>query len=626
MTTGYWIYDIETAKNFFSVSFLDLKANEHFAFVVHPERDDREDLERFVKQLRGLVGFNSISYDAPQLRYFMQGMEDASFAPSWASTEDVTTAMFKMSGRLINTDWNDDQIRQLRYPYQSAWTELDLMKLMAFDKLGISLKQCAINLRWPRIIDLPFAYDAEIATADIPMVLDYNLNDVQITQALFDRLQPEIALRKDIKKIYKVDVTSASDSKIANVILESMLCPDRESKAALKDKRTKRESVKIADCIPADIKFQAPELCKLLAELKSKVVYRAYEYQYKFSLAFAGKSYQLGIGGLHSEDDAADFKSSANYHLRDADVSSYYPAIMLKQDIRPEHLGEDFTNVLSKMTHDRLQAKREGNTIKAATLKITINSVFGKLNSETFWLEDAKAFLSVTIAGQLYLLMLIEALVQFGIEVISANTDGVTCKIPTDKLESYEKLCSFWKGYTGFDLEFTEYQRLVRRDVNNYIAIKLDGKSKEKGIFAAVIDLRKGMKMPILQKCLYEYFVHGQPVSKTIADDRDIYDYAISQKTGAQFVLEYRTVMAEGIKLQKNNRFCISRQGGALVKRNVFNQKEVRLYAGQSVCMLNDIHAEDDFDHYNVNAQFYENEVNKIIQIIEPKTMQIRLF
>jgi DNA polymerase elongation subunit (family B) len=162
------------------------------------------------------------------------------------------------------------------------------------------------------------------------------------------------------------------------------------------------------------------------------------------------------------------------------DVASYYPNLIINNGFYPSHLGPRFIEVLKTITKERMQAKKDGDKVKADGLKITINSIFGKLGYEYFWLFDAKQFISTTVNGQLGLLMLIEQLYLGGINVISANTDGVVCSIPRELEATYYKIAKEWEKKTGLELEFTPYKKYIRRDVNSYITEKPDGDTKEK--------------------------------------------------------------------------------------------------------------------------------------------------
>jgi hypothetical protein len=181
----------------------------------------------------------------------------------------------------------------------------------------------------------------------------------------------------------------------------------------------------------------------------------------------------------------------------------------------------------------------------------------------------------------------------------------------------------------GFELEFTRYKLYARRDVNNYAAVSESGKVKSKGIFATPDNikdtLRKGFKFPIVTKCLRDFFVDGVPVEDTLAREQDILSFSASQKSGAQFSMELHTL--SGIqKLQKTNRFCISRAGGSLVKRHTQTGKETRLYAGQYVTLLNDVDENLPISAYNLDMEFYVREANDVINAIRPKVKQLALF
>ncbi|MCE1254276.1 MAG: hypothetical protein LWX83_12105, partial [Anaerolineae bacterium] len=542
-------------------------------------------------------------------------------------SENLFPALFNLSKRLISDEHRmDEDLRRLRFPSQAGWAQMDLMKIMGFDARGVGLKQTAINLRWHRIQDLPLPYDHHVRPEDVDLILDYNLNDVQITLALYKAIQPQINLRLELGKLYDVNLTSASDSKMANILLEKIYAREMGiDPGRLRNLRTKRPAVNLSDCIAANIDFQTDPLRRLKNDLAGMVVTSQTGYAYQRTVYIDNTGYDLGTGGLHSRDEPAKFETSDQFLIRDADVASYYPSIMIKNKIKPAHLDDNFIQILQKITQERMDAKRSGDKVKADGLKITINSIFGKLGSDAFWLEDAKAMLSVTVSGQLYLLMLIEALALQGIEVISANTDGIVARIPAHLNQTYQQICAWWQNKTGFELEQTDYALYVRSDVNNYITRKADGKTKEKGRYIKDIDLKKGYRYPIVPRCLYEYFINGKSVDQTLSETRDILDFCISQKSGRDFTLEYRTVK-ESIKLQKTNRFYISRRGGVLVKKNTANKSETGLYVGYHAQLLNDLNVSLPFEGYDIDLGFYKKEALKLINEIEPAINQTSIF
>lgn len=612
-----YVYDIEVFPNFFCAIFMDCDTHEKFKFVIYKDTDDRKKLNSFLDNEILLIGYNNLSYDGPVLQ----------FIQNHPGAKDINSQLFKISGRLISDDSRqDDDIKKLRWPRNVKWSQMDLLKIMAFDMLGVSLKQVAINLKWYRIQDLPLPYDYRVEPSDVQTILDYNLNDVLITYELYMAIQPQIQLRDDLGKLFDADLTSASDSKMANILLEKIYAEETGiDVSSLRNLRTKRSEVNLGECLGNNIEFETEELKQLKNEIEAITVYAESKFAYKKSIYFGGIEYVLGVGGLHSNDNPAKFFATDEYLIRDADVASYYPSMIINNDVKPEHLGKDFVRILQKITKERLEAKKSGDKIKADGLKITINSIFGKLGSDTFWLEDAKAMLAVTVSGQLYLLMLIEKLVLSGISVISANTDGIVSKIPIKLESAFFDACKWWQHKTGFELEYTDYIQYIRSDVNNYITKKADGKTKEKGRYLKQIDLKKGYKYPIVPQCLYEYFIHGTPVEQTLENSRDILDFCISQKSGKDFKVEYHTL--SGIEvLQKTNRFYISTKGGSLIKRNIVSNSPNGLYVGKLVRILNDFDKDIPFSEYNVNLDFYKKEALKYIDEIEPLAVQGSLF
>ena len=611
-----YAYDIECFKNLFTATFHNVDGGEEaHAFYVGLDKTDFSDLKEFLNQEMVLVGFNNHSYDDPLLRFIMD-----------YNGEKVTTEAYNISVKLLDDNFREDRtLRDLRYPKKVLypWKSIDLMRILAFDKLGISLKQTAINLKWYKIQDIPIDPETSVKKDELGDVLSYNLNDVLITERLYHELSPLRQLRKDLSRLYNIDLSSASDSKIANLILENIYANElKMDMRSVKSLRTPREKVNLGACMAKFIRFQSPELRSLYQQIASKVVYSYNNFHYTESVYFANCYFSLGIGGLHTEDAPGIFESDDEYLIQDMDVASYYPNLIINNNFYPEHLGPQFIDVLKKITAERLAAKKSGDKVKADGLKITVNSIFGKTGSEHFWLYDPKQFLSTTISGQMGLLMLVEGMYSNGIEVISCNTDGVVCKIRRDMLPKYYEIAKAWEKATGLELEFTPYKKYVRRDVNSYITVKEDGTTKEKGAFLKEVDLKKSYHMPIVAKTLYAYYVNGTSIKKTLEQCRDIMEFCISQKSGPNFVIELH--MGNVIeKQQKTNRFYISTKGGALLKRHKISNQLTGLYVGRLVQILNNFDETLSFEKYNVDLSFYEKEVMKIVDEIEPRQMTL---
>lgn len=153
--------------------------------------------------------------------------------------------------------------------------------------------------------------------------------------------------------------------------------------------------------------------------------------------------------------------------------------------------------------------------------KIACNGSFGKLGSKYSLLYAPDLLLQTTITGQLALLMLIERMEEAGIQIVSANTDGIVCFAPKSLTNECEAIAFEWELDTRYRLETTDYVKLASRDVNNYLAVKTDGKIKGKGVFAAS-GLAKNPDGYIVKTAVALCVAKNIPVEKTIKECQDI--------------------------------------------------------------------------------------------------------
>ena len=264
-------------------------------------------------------------------------------------------------------------------------------------------------------------------------------------------------------------------------------------------------------------------------------------------------------------------------------------------------------------------------------LKLSANSVYGKSNDENSFLYDPKYTMATTVNGQLLLTMLSERLVDNikNATVLQINTDGVTLKIPRDQQEVYYNICKEWEKDTMLELEYVNYSKMIIRDVNNYIAVKEDGKCKYKGAFeidkvvGAEPAYHKDNSFRIVPIAISNYFTKGISIEETILNHKDIYDFCGRQKFGRDSYGEI--VFIDGMvkivqKQQHNVRYYISKSGKTFVKQYHKGSTEI-INKGFQVEIFNKFEEKED---YNIDYSFYIKECNKIIDTIEDK--QLTLF
>jgi hypothetical protein len=279
------------------------------------------------------------------------------------------------------------------------------------------------------------------------------------------------------------------------------------------------------------------------------------EWLRKQRIRIGSTEYQMGIGGLHSCEKGQSVVAKDNQILADFDVASYYPSIILKLKLSPENMGADFLRIYQDIVTERLQAKARGDKLTADTLKIVVNGSFGKLGSMYSALYAPQLMIQTTITGQLCLLMLIEWVESVGAQVVSANTDGIVVLCDKRKERHLEEVMFDWMLTTSFELERADYRSIHSRDVNNYIAVKPDGKAKRKGVYAEPV-LSKNPDFTVVTDAVAAFLSRGVPVEDTVRGSKDVRGFVtVRQVTGGG--------LWRGAYLGKAVRFYYSTQVGA---------------------------------------------------------------
>ena len=176
--------------------------------------------------------------------------------------------------------------------------------------------------------------------------------------------------------------------------------------------------------------------------------------------------------------------------------------------------------------------------VSVASKKLSANGLFGKLGSPYSPVYSPDLMLAVTITGQLHLACIIHDLNKIkGINVQSANTDGICIVYPPDLRDEMLDVFKKHSDTTGFEYEETRYSVTAFANVNNYIAITTKGKAKRKGLYAAT-SLSKNPTMEVCSNLAVDYLREGIHPSVGIAKYTNIKDYVAIRKVkggGIQF-------------------------------------------------------------------------------------------
>ena len=500
------ILDIECYHNYFLVMFLRCSDNQTIAIETHElKKLDYETIKQILLKYE-VVTFNGNSYDIPMLKLALNGATASEL--KFASNDIIVNEL---------SQWKFEKTYSL---YDIPIDHIDLIELTPGKS---SLKIYGGRLHCEKMQDLPIKEGELISEKQRELLKEYCKNDLLVTKLILEELKGQIELRRNMSSQYKVDLRSKSDAQIAETVIKSELRKISPITPVtgnfekqfyynipefIKPSTDKLSEVfNILKCNPFTVKQNGKiDMPKELQGLKIKI----------------GKTiYQMGMGGLHSTEKSVNYTADENHILCDWDVASYYPAIILNCKLFPKQLGEAFLTVYKSIVDTRLEAKRTGDKIKADSLKITVNGSFGKLGSPYSNLYAPELMIQVTVTGQLSLLMLIDTLELNGISVVSGNTDGIVirCRKADEKVMGV--IIDNWQAETGFTMERTDYKSIYSRDVNNYIAIKTDGKVKTKGCFSSS-SLNKNPQNEICNMAVIEYIKSNSDLMDTLKSCKDV--------------------------------------------------------------------------------------------------------
>ena len=449
-----------------------------------------------------IITFNGNVFDIPLLRYYLAG----------ATTEEIKSAANDIIGDRLSynqffSKYNCDQ--------NTIINTIDLIEVCPGHG---SLKLYGARFHSKNLQELPYDHHATLTEPEKKIIKEYCKNDLDVTELLFNKLEKQINQRRTMSNQYKIDLRSKSDSQIAEMVIKNKIGYVQ---------RTPRKSEEFFYEVPEFVDFKGPKMKLLLDELK----HSTFSVDEKGSIKppnvlketvkINNTTYQLGMGGLHSQEQNCSHVLDDKNLICDFDVASYYPSIILNLGLYPKRIGKKFLEVYQELVTERLTAKHNGDKAKADSLKITINGSFGKFGSIYSNLYAPDLLIQVTVTGQLALLMLIERMEAAGIEVVSANTDGIVCKCPYEKEKEMLNIIEKWEVITNFNMERTDYLGLYSRDVNNYCAVKLSGEVKTKGCYSNA-GWQKNPANEICNDAIINFLVNKVPFENTIKSCKQI--------------------------------------------------------------------------------------------------------
>ena len=631
----HWVMDYETLSNCFVAVFIDYKSNWREVFVVHSLRNDfqkfLEFLHRNIKKNEWHISFNGLGFDAQVTQHILENQEYLLSLPAqsiaqWIYSKAQDTIQRKNDGEFLEFREKEISIKQI-----------DVFKLNHWDNRAksSSLKWIQFSMDWHNLQDMPISHTTMILRQDqIDDIISYCINDVASTKQIMQLSTDQIKLRKTLTEEYNINLYSASEPRISKeLFLHFLSKATGYSKWDLKTSRTKRVDIKVKDLILPYIKFDTPDFDSIRQKFESLVINpEETKNAFHYSLKHKKVTTDFGLGGLHGARRSGIYEEDENMIIMSSDVVSFYPNLAIVNKWAPAHIPKQaFCEQYEWFFKERKKIPKSDP--RNYVYKIILNSTYGLSNDKNAFLYDPQLTMSITINGQLSLLMLYEMLstkIPDSVPIMQ-NTDGLEMIIPKAKKDLYLDICNTWEQVTGLQLEHDTYKKIILADVNNYIGVFSNGKTKCKGRFEFEnLMLHKNKSFLIIRKAIYNYFINNTPVEETIKSSRNIFDFcgAVKAKRGWHFtetcfVNNERTDTV----LQKTIRYYVSQPGCKILKNHV-DGREIQVEAGRWLQTVYNKHEEKSWEDYNIDYRFYIQKANKelenILHTIEDS--QLKLF
>lgn len=487
---GLLFYDFEVFKYDWLVVVMDMTAKKTHVIINSPE-----ELEALYKaNIKEIwVGFNSRHYDQYILKAILCGF-DPKKVNDYIITKGNPGWKFSSLFRQFPL-WNYDVMLN---------TDVGLKSFEGF--MGNDIKETSV----------PFNIDRKLTPEEIAETVKYCKHDVEQTVQVFLKRTEEFNTMMYFIKHFELSMDYISKTKAQ--LAAEILGGNRKG----------------ADF---DDEFQFPILdCLHLNKYKHIAEWYANPENHDYSKKqdkqiVAGVEHTFAWGGGHG----ARAKYSADGVFLIIDVTAYYPSLQKKYHFgyRVMNHPENF-----EFIHDsNIAYKRKGDKKARQPFKIMDNAISGQMKQKSSALYDPMSNNSICINGQLLLLDLVEHIEPY-CELIQNNTDGIIVKLKDYEhdFDVLDDVVYEWEQRTGMKMDFDTYiGTIYQKDVNNYLLIdRKTGAVKAKGGYVMKLnDL--SYNLPIINKALVDYMIHGIPVRRTIMECQDLREFQLVSRISSKY-------------------------------------------------------------------------------------------
>lgn len=479
-------YDFEVFKEDWLVVIKDTDQKETYVIV-----NDREKLIDMYENNKENIwcGYNSRQYDQWILKGIILGFNPKEIN-DYIIVEKKGGWSFSKSMRkiqLFNYDIMIDKTKGLK-------------QLEGF--MGNDIRETSVN----------FNIERKLTTEEIAEVIKYCEHDVEQTMEVFINRYEEFESHMSLLKAFKLPLNHINKTKaqLSAIILE-----------ASRKERNDEFKITIVDTLKLSKYKNIVNWYKNPLNL---------DYKKSLKIEISGVSHIFGWGGLHG----ARNKYQGDGIFINSDVGSFYPALMIEYDFLSRNVK--YKNKYREIRDKRLELKKKKDPMQQP-YKIVLNGTYGASKDKYNNLYDPLMANNVCVNGQLLLLDLIEHLEKSipSAILIQSNTDGVMFKLSSkNDIEKYKKICKEWEDRTRMSLEHEIINKVIQKDVNNYIIVHDDRSIKSKGSYVKKLN-NLDYDLPIINRAIKEHLINEIPVESTINNCTQLKEFQKIVKVSSKY-------------------------------------------------------------------------------------------
>lgn len=518
-------YDAEVFRFNWLVTFKDKETGNYTCIW-----DDNDALKACLDDDTIYIGFNSKHYDTYIIKAIAGGLSNAEIKQVndfiIGGGQGWQCPLLDFYFKFNNVDIRDD-------------TQMGLSLKAIEGHLGISVKESSV----------PFDIDRPLTAEEKAETEFYCKHDVDTAERLVDIRKDYLKNKINLGRLAGLDEVKAmgmTNAKLTAAMLKAQKKPhDDERKYVYPDNLRKE--------------FIPPEVFEFFDKMYDLSIPDKELFSGKLNLMIGECPVTLGYGGIHGAIPNFFWEETEERGIKNEDVGSYYPHLCTINGYTSRNIPSP--QIYEDILDRRMKAKAAGDKSTANALKLVCNTTYGCLLNQYNDLFDPLMGRSVCISGQLYLLELAEHCYQDieSLRIVQLNTDGIMVECDKKDYGKLAEICAEWQSRTGFELEEDTVVKIAQKDVNNYIEVQPDGKSKAKGGYlvkgiapAGAFNINNSCV--IVATALKEFLINGTPVEDTINACEDIFQFQIVAKAGAKYKEAYHIVDGEQVPVQKVNR------------------------------------------------------------------------